>query len=323
VRDLHACYPTRFVTDARTSCAELWEHNPYLTPLSETDPTTESIDCHYPLIHRCQQTPAHFLFGYIEFLNETLDLAIRPTACRGDIHIAPHEKGWFSQIHELTGEDTPFWIVGAGGKFDMTIKWWSTERYQAVVDHFRDRLLFVQVGEGQHHHPPLTGVIDLRGRTDLRQLVRLVYHASGVLCGVTSLMHLAAAIERKDTGTYDRPCVVVAGGREPPHWEAYSHHQFVHTVGMLPCSIHGCWRSRTRALGDGDERDEPRHLCVDPVGDLPHCMDLITPDDIIRRIAMYLDANPASVLSRRQRLRARPWLVPASNGSSRGPRRAG
>jgi len=30
VRDLHACYPDRFVTDVRTSCPDLWLHNPHL-----------------------------------------------------------------------------------------------------------------------------------------------------------------------------------------------------------------------------------------------------------------------------------------------------
>ena len=56
-------------------------------------------------------------------------------------------------------------------------------------------MLFVQVGETEHHHPALRGVLDLRGRTDLRQLVRLVHHAQGVLCRVTLAMHLAAALE--------------------------------------------------------------------------------------------------------------------------------
>ena len=50
VRDLHRCHPGKFLTDVRTSCPELWEHNPHLTPLRETDPGVEQIDCHYPLI---------------------------------------------------------------------------------------------------------------------------------------------------------------------------------------------------------------------------------------------------------------------------------
>src|SRR5262245_52821969 len=68
VRDLHDCYPGQFVTDVRTSCAELWENNPRITPLNETDPDAELLDCSYPLIDRCNDAPYHCLHGFIEFL---------------------------------------------------------------------------------------------------------------------------------------------------------------------------------------------------------------------------------------------------------------
>jgi ADP-heptose:LPS heptosyltransferase len=301
VRDLHRCYPGRFLTDVRTHCHALWEHNPYLTPLPETAPGVEVIDCDYPLIERCNQEPWHVLHGFIQFLNQRLDLRIQPTEFRGDIHLSALERSWYSQVHEQLGADIPFWIVSAGGKYDVTVKWWASERYQAVVDHFRGRLLFVQVGAAGHHHPRLERVLDLRGRTDLRQLVRLVHHSHGVLCPITALMHLAAAIEVKPGVQAHRPCVVIAGGREPPHWEAYPHHQFIHTVGALRCCAQGgCWRDRIRPLGDGDERDQADHLCVDPVDTLPRCMAMITPDEVIRRIELYLDGGAARLLTREE-----------------------
>ena len=239
VRDLHLSYPAEFVTEVRTRCPELLENNPYHTPLVDTDPGVEYLDCSYPLINRCNETPHHCVHGFIHFLNERLQLRIQPTVFRGDIHLSAQEKRWFSQIRELAGMDLPFWIVAAGGKHDVTIKWWDTRRYQEVVDHFRGRIQFVQVGEFGHHHPRLDGVIDLRGRTDLRQLVRLVHHAQGVLCSITALMHLAAAVETRPDAPLLRPCVVVAGGREPAHWEAYPNHQFIHTNGALPCCAPG------------------------------------------------------------------------------------
>lgn len=42
-------------------------------------------------------------------------------------------------------------------------------------------------------------------------------------------------------------------------------------------------------LGDGDDKDRPEELRVDVVGTLPRCMDMITADEIIRRIELYLD----------------------------------
>jgi len=288
VRDLHHCYPGRFVTDVRTPCPHLWENNPYITPLDENDPDVEIIECHCPLIHTSNTNCYHFIFGFIEFLNERLGLQIKPTLFKGDIHISRMEKSRLSQVAEITGRDTDYWLVAAGGKYDYAIKWWDTGRYQEVVDHFRSKIQFVQVGEDGHHHPAVDGVLDLRGKTDLRQLVRLVYHCQGILTPVSLLMHLAAAVETKPSMPKNRPCVVIAGGREPVQWEAYPHHQFIHTNGALRCCDNGgCWKSRTVPLGNGDEKDHPNSLCVDVVGNLPRCMDMITAEEVVRRIELY------------------------------------
>jgi len=315
VRDLHLCYPNKFVTDVRTACPELWEQNPHVTSLCERDPQVEVLDCHYPLIDQCDWKPYHCLHGFVDFLNERLNLKIKPTAFKGDIHLSDVEKSWYSQVYELAKEDIPFWIIAAGGKYDITVKWWSVERYQAVVDHFRDKIQFVQVGALGHYHPKLEGVIDLRGQTTVRELVRLVYHAQGVLCPVTALMHLAAAVEHKGSVFANRPCVVIAGGREPAHWEAYPDHQFIHTNGALPCCARGaCWKDRIAPLGDEDERDQPDHLCVDVVRSLPHCMSLISPTEVIRRIETYFEGGALSYLSGRQ-LRSARCAVKATDSN--------
>jgi hypothetical protein len=241
------------------------------------------------------------LHGYMEFLNEQLGLNIRPTVLKGDIYLSGLEKSWDSQVHELTGEDTPFWIIVAGGKFDVTLKWWEHKRYQEVVDYFAGRIQFVQVGAQQHHHPPLNGVIDLRGRTNLRQLTRLVYHAQGVVCPVTCLMHLAAAVETKKGNPPRRPCVVIAGGREPPQWETYPFHEFIHTVGALPCCKHGgCWKLHPATLLRMPGGDKPEDLCTETVGPLPRCLDMIGSAEVIHRIVGYFEGGAIRYLSPRQ-----------------------
>ncbi len=298
VRDLHRHYPGRFLTDVRTSARELWEHNPYITPLSEDDPECLQLDCGYPLINRANREPVHCLQGFVEFLNHRLGLNMRPTEFRGDIHLSPAERSWHSQVREQIGSDVPFWIVCAGGKFDVTIKWWSSERYQEVVNHFGGKILFVQVGQSGHWHPFLKNALDLRGQTSIRQMVRLMYHAEGVLCGVTFLMHLAAATPSPRYRPGERPCVVVAGGREPPNWEAYPSHQFIHTIGALPCcATAGCWKARVTPLYDNDPRDESKKLCVDVRENLPRCMDLITPQDVSKRVSLYYDGGVCQSLS--------------------------
>ena len=231
--------------------------------------------------------------------------SIKPAAFRGDIHLSPLEKSWYSQIHEIVRKDLPFWIVAAGGKYDISIKWWSPRRYQQVIDHFRGRIQFVQVGQWGHHHPRLDGVIDLRGKTSLRELIRLVHHSQGVLCSVTALMHLAAAVEIRHPGLRNRPCVVIAGGREPAHWEAYPHHQFMHTGGALSCCLQGgCWKDRVVPLNDGDERDHADRLCSNVAGHLPRCLDMIRPDDVIRRIETYFEGEVVRYLNRTEKILA-------------------
>lgn len=299
VRDLHRGYPGRFVTDVRTAFPALWENNPYLTPLSEDDPDVTVLPVDYPLVYRSNFLPYHFLHGFLDDLNKKLRLRLTPTEFRGDIHISDRERQWFSHVEEKAQDNPPFWLVTAGGKWDFTAKWWAHERYQQVVDHFQGRIEFVQVGDRTHHHPPLRGVVDMRGETNLRQLIRLMYHAQGALTPVSLLMHLAAAVPVKPGMPRNRPCVVIAGGREPPHWEAYPHHQFVHTAGaLLCCDNGGCWKSRVVPLGDGDEKDRPESLCLDIVGQpggtvLPRCLDMISAEDVIKRIEWYFVGGAA------------------------------
>jgi ADP-heptose:LPS heptosyltransferase/SAM-dependent methyltransferase len=299
VRDLHLCHPGQFITDVRTPCPALWEHNPYLVPLDERAVDVDVVACQYPLIHRSNQEPVHFIEGFTAFLGDYLKVPLRTTAFKGDIHISDVEKSWFSQVEESVGMPVPFWLIVSGGKNDFTIKWWDWQRYQQVVDHFQGRILFVQVGEATHAHPPLRGVLDLRGKTDLRQLIRLVYHAQGVVSPVSLLMHLAAAVEMKpEYRLRNRPAVIIAGGREPVQWEAYPQHQFLHTGAALRCcDAGGCWKARTVPLGDGDDKDRPEHLCVDVVDTLPRCMHLITAEDVARRIELYFDGGAVAYLT--------------------------
>lgn len=301
VRDLHTAYPNQFQTDVRTSADELWLNNPHITRLDEHGEGVESIDMHYPLIHQSNERPYHFLHGYAQYLESRLEKPIPLTEFRGDIHLSDKERQ-----APIPGADqgltAPFWIMVAGGKYDFTAKWWNPANYQKVVDHFQGRIQFVQCGEQGHWHPPLDGVINLIGRTTTREFIRLVHHADGVVSPVTFAMHLAAAVETRPDRPRNRACVVVAGGREPSHWEAYPHHQFISTNGALSCcALGGCWKSRCQKVGDGDAKDL-RELCEQPVElqpdlSIPRCMDMISPEDVIRRIEMYYQGGALSYLN--------------------------
>jgi ADP-heptose:LPS heptosyltransferase len=286
VRDLHRCCPDQFIIDVRTPCDALWENNPHLTSLNEYDVNVKMIDCEYPLVHQSNQRPFHFIHGYAHFLRKELGEDVVSSDFCGDLHLSDSETKcpFLNDAHNPDG--LPVWIICAGGKFDYTIKWWHWRKYQEVINHFKDKILFVQVGEEGHFHPPLKNVVDMRGKTSLREMVHLMHWADGLLCGVTFHMHLAAAVPLR-ANQMSRPAIIIAGGREAPHWEAYPTHQFLHTVGMLPCCAKGgCWKARTLPLGDGDIKDEEQNLCVDVVNGLPHCMDMITVDQVCHHVAM-------------------------------------
>ena len=295
VRDLHAACPGQFRTDVRTSAPDLWRNNPYITPMCEREPAVQVLEMHYPLIHHANQRPYHFLHGYPQFLESQFNVRIPLTQFHGDIHLSQEEKQQPPPGREQ-GVPSRYWLLVAGGKYDFTAKWWNPDCFQRVVDHFQGRLQFVQCGEAGHWHPPLRNVVNLVGKTTLREFVRLIYHADGVLCPVTLAMHLAAAVETKRGGRGTRPCVVIAGGREPAHWEAYPQHQFLTTSGALTCcSTGGCWKSRCQLVGDGDPKDT-RDLCEQPVQirpdlRIPRCMEMIRPEDVIRRIELYFEGG--------------------------------
>jgi len=296
VRDLYLSHPEIGV-DMRTSASELWENNPYTVKLKEGGKGVEEFHVDYPLVHQSNEGQYHFIHGYRKDMEEKLGVDIPPTKFKGDIHLSNKEKSWMSQIEEMDIKDD-FWIVMAGGKLDFTCKFQNPYTLQKVINHFKDKITFVQCGsdEPDHWHVPLKNVINLVGKTDLRQFIRLIYHSVGVLCPVTFAMHAAAAIEMKNTPPINRPCVVIAGGREPPQWEAYPNHRFLAVNGAMDCCDNGgCWKSRCQTVGDGDKKDI-KDLCLYPVElknklKIPKCMDMIKDIDIIRAVETYYEGG--------------------------------
>lgn len=295
VKALHEQYPNQYITDVETSANAVFDYNPYITKLSKTDRDIRFLDMTYSTIHSSNQKAYHFVNAFLYDLAKKLNINLLPIDFQGSIFIGEQEKSWYSAVHEWCGSDPPYWIIDAGHKWDFTAKAWDFERYQAIIDRFPD-LTFVQIGQKEHNHPKLNGknLLNLVGKTDLRQLIRLVYNSFGVITPTSLPMVLAYAVpphprfKRKS-----RACVVVAGGREPNHWQAAPNHQFLHTCGMLDCcDLGGCWKSRVVRLNDQDIKDND--LCIYPVklntGQyIAKCMDMITVDDVCLQISRWME----------------------------------
>lgn len=306
LRDLHRCYPDRFTTEVHTTASEIWQNNPYITPSKSRNRKTFSIG--YPLIKQSNQCGLHFIQGFINDLNRILNLKVRLTEFRADIHWSEPEI----RKPAISGD---YWIIVSGGKSDFITKWWDPARYQQVVDRLAHKIKFVQIGGGaksggaKHVHQALSGVTNLVGQTNFREAMRLVMHSRGVIVPVTCFMHLAAAC--------NKPAVVIAGGREHYTWEAYTHetmrrnmayaaglpraedwspkldrafvshpftpHHYMHSIGALDCCrTGGCWKTKI------DDKNT-RANCVNVVRapsrmPLPLCLDMITVDSVVAAV---------------------------------------
>lgn len=297
VRDLMEAHSDKFIVDVESPCSEIWENNPHLTPLKKDDPEVRVINAEYLLIHKSNQHPVHFINGYRCDFEEKLNVKIPVGRWDGSIFIGDHEKQWYSAVYEILGKDVPYWVIDAGYKNDFTCKQWDFEKWQEVVNSCPD-VWFVQIGVKHkwHIHPELKGdnLINLVGKTDLRQLIRLIYNAYGVLTPVSMPMVMSYLIPAHPRfKRLSRACVVVAGGREPNHWQQGPNQQYIHTCGMLPCcDLGGCWKSRVQPIGDGDEKDK-NNLCEKPVtlgtGQvIPKCMDMIKAGEVTNQVLKYM-----------------------------------
>jgi|GEM_PF-1515543 len=226
------------------------------------------------------QVPVHFLEQYVRNERAALGLAGCPQVKKfaGEVPVSNEEASG-----PPLGLNTRYWVVVAGCKTGVPIKGWGLKYYQEVVDALRGRILFVQAGSSKEWHPPLRGVVDAVGKTSLRDLIRLIHHAEGVLCPITSLMHLAAAVPVAKSSPFPmRPCVVIGGGREDVHFIQYPMHRVLNTVGMLSCcSTGGCGKSR---FGEG-QCQHPESIGGGMV--VPRCMAMIKPPDVVASIEFY------------------------------------
>lgn len=299
VRDLLKAYPD-FKVDVSTPAMDVWKHNPYLKSLRLNRSTWQRDVNHLKLdygrgIREQNYKTVHFIQYFHNDFEKKTGLKVPVTHPTPDLHLSDEEKNT-----RLVEE--PYWLVISGGKSDFTAKVWHQHNFQAVVDGLKPHgVRFVQIGSADsgHWHPPLKNVLNLVGKTNLRDLFQLIYHSEGVLCGVTMAMHAAAAL--------NRPCVVLAGGREAWWWEAYVNantgfgpqangkvpvpHRFLHTIGLLDCcKHHGCWRNKVVQMG------KDKSLCKRPVfptqsQPVPECLDLITPEHVMEAIMSYTDTS--------------------------------
>ena len=296
VRDLKLTYGDRYQIDVETNMGALFEANPHITKLQKNDSSVEVITLGYKqgMDSSSAGNHHHFLtWPHRDFAAKT-KIPVYPLLPRPDLHLTEEEKA----SSPISGK---YWLVFGGGKSDVTIKHWDYDRYQEVVNKLRGKgLRFAQSGATVkgHTHPIMDDVLNLVGWGYLRELLWQIYHCEGVICPITAAMHIAAAFEK--------PCVVIAGGREEPWWEAYTNdykqfgnecepvkveHEYIHTVGtdMDCCLTRGCWKNKVVKI------DKDLSVCTKLASralgaqELPECMGRITVDHVCEAVMSYYE----------------------------------
>lgn len=242
-----------------THFTELFIGNPDLRAVSLADwrygafgrllgiPTTPLWYTRYePESDRDPEPARHFIAMMCEKAGITGRIALRPYLYLSDAErragrVAPRQIALQSSA---LGASTP-----------LANKEWYVERMQAVVDGLRDRYTFVQIGVATD--PKLKNVIDVAGKTNVRQAAAILSESRAFVGLASGLMHVARAV--------DCPSVIVYGGRERPEISGYVCND--NLTRNPPCSP--CWK---------------RNRCeYDRV-----CMATISADDVVRSVDRLL-----------------------------------
>ncbi len=296
VRDLALTYPDRFEIHIAGACGAIWENNPHIAHFWGAE-----FPVGMPRVELTLENPQaeatriqfHYLTSFHRRLSAQLGLKLELLRPFGDLHLSETEKSHVPIVD-------PYWVVVAGGKTSNRAKLWPTRYWQALVDQMVNQgIQIVQIGAqlSGHTHPRLSGVLDLVGQTTLREALAVISNASGVICPVTFAMHAAAAFQKR--------CIVIAGGREPWWWEAYTNspnghfgtkcepvrvpHHFLHTIGHLSCcEKDGCWKTSISHDHNRNARDclNPDHEW--PIEPTPKCISQILPQMVLNVVSSLI-----------------------------------
>ena len=267
--DLKLTFPD-WEIDVRSPCPEIFENNPHLTPLDEKDPNVEIYEIGYSDVNISGWNGLHYTDAFRNDIEIKLGVKINKTGIKPELYVSDLEKGWINQVECEFGWKGKFWILNAGRKADNELKFY--DKWQQVVDllnnYFEDKVKIVQIGHQNHIHSELDGVLNLVGKTDLRQLIRLTYWSEGTLGPLSFQFVMAAA--------FKKPGVVVAGGKEGVRWHIYPHIRHLCVNGAIDCcKWDGCWL--------GGEKGKCKHL----INDIPLCFSMIKPYMIFDAVKMY------------------------------------
>ena len=297
IRDFKKAYPDIKVNVIST-CGHIWDNNPYIdrtVPAEEFKKKFLELEAKLPeeerkktnvyvvgpgqlfvkigpsgLTNASNRLDWHFSNAFRMSMEENLGIHLQQGESRGEVWITQEEY----DAPRIT--EKPYWVIVTGGEKGWGCKMYPTVKWQEVIDQNPD-ITFYQLGAVGDKHEKLKGpnVVDYIGKTEdrntgIRDLIKLFLNAEGSIGLVSFHMHLSGALKK--------PCVVVAGGREPVSFTRYAGHQYIATDGCLPCATTACWHCDIKA-------------CTNQVTVnneiVPKCVEMIESEEVSRYLNRY------------------------------------
>ncbi len=274
VRDLHMAYPGKYETSICSRWPDLWLNNPYvkkhyepneLPSKEDYEGDVEILDLEYWLINNpgSQAFADSFRLDLAKQLK--INIPYHPKhPMNVDLHLTDEEKD-HNIVREEFGYSGRYWMLNAGYKADIPLKHYPF--WQEVVELLKNKIQIVQVGSEHDVHDDLENVFNLVGKTSLRDFIKVLYWSEGTIGPISMQFVLSSA--------FNKPSVIVAGGKEPPRWQMYNYHRYLSVCGCLKCAPgNGCWTGKFED-------------CKSRVGKVPRCFAMISPEEVARNVLLY------------------------------------
>jgi ADP-heptose:LPS heptosyltransferase len=301
IRDFKKAFP-EIKIKVESTAMHIWDHNPNICQekwsdvLDAKENTKQIIDQTIkedkPIrlyigpskgTNASNRSDKHFANAYRMSIEDILNVKIPQGPIRPDIYMTEEEYKREPIIKQ------PYWLITAGEKGDWTCKTFPFQKWQKIIENL-PWIFFVQLGSSGHRHPELKGenVINYIGKTEnrdtgIRDLFNLFLNCEGSIGLVSFQMHLAAA--------FNKPCVVIAGAREPVWFTRYPGQRYMASDGCLPCTVKNndeptaCWFCKLERCSRKDDYYGQ---------DIPHCVSIFSAGDVANEIKRYYDGGRLS-----------------------------
>lgn len=249
----------------RSNHDDIFYNNPHVYNFADSE-AEQTIRLDIPKSMHNQWRDARYLDGFTEDIADKLDVKVKSVTTSPRLYPSQEE---LSAPRMIAGE---YVVINSGYKKDGESKNWGFDNWFAVTGWIRSKgLAVVQVGGANDTHQLLTGAIDLRGKTSIRELFMLTYHAT-FGCGHESFLHHVAA-------AFDTPFICIASGIYPRTWAEYNTETYLSRQGGMDCC-------RSRGCGKWCISS-----CVhqEQLGSeiVPACMTRIKPAEVIAAIEQW------------------------------------